>query len=111
MDFNEYQKLAARTATFENKEAWYPLMYVALGVAGESGELIEKLKKVMRNDDGVISEEKREGMKQEIGDILWYLSQFARLIDVSFQDVAQANIDKTWDRAQRGVLKSEGDNR
>lgn len=111
MDFNEYQKLAARTATFEGRDPWYPLMYVALGIAGESGELIEKLKKVMRNDNGVISDEKREAMKQEIGDVLWYLSQFARLIDIPFEDAAKANIDKTWDRAQRGVIRSEGDTR
>ena len=80
MDFNEYQQLATRTATFDGKQKEYQMLYLTLGVAGESGELAEKIKKILRNDDGVISEEKREGVKAELGDVLWYLSQLARIL-------------------------------
>lgn len=111
MDFNEYQQLATRTATFDGKQKEYQMLYLTLGVAGESGELAEKIKKILRNDDGVISEEKREGVKAELGDVLWYLSQLARILDIPFEDVAQANIKKLADRAARGVIKSEGDTR
>lgn len=111
MEFNEYQEKAARTATFQDKLKEYKLMYVCLGLAGETGELIEKIKKVIRNEDGVISEEKREGIKYELGDILWYLSQIARTCDISLDDVAEGNIKKLADRAARGVIKSEGDTR
>ncbi|RJQ33957.1 hypothetical protein C4568_03425 [Candidatus Parcubacteria bacterium] len=111
MNFDEYQKLASRTATFSGKQAEIPLVYVALGLAGESGELIEKIKKVMRNDNGEISEEKREEIKREIGDVLWYLSQISRLCDIPFDDAAVTNIEKLADRAKRGVIKSEGDTR
>lgn len=111
MDFNEYQRLATRTATFEGKQKEYQMLYVTLGIAGESGEIAEKIKKTLRNDDGVISAEKREAIKQEIGDVLWYLSQLARILDVPFEECASANIAKLADRSERGVIKSQGDNR
>ncbi|HEY4516566.1 MAG TPA: nucleoside triphosphate pyrophosphohydrolase family protein [Candidatus Paceibacterota bacterium] len=111
MDFNEYQKTASRTATFEGKVGEYKLMYLCLGLAGESGEVIEKIKHVIRDQDGVMSEEKRQGIKNELGDVLWYLSQLARACDLSFDDVARANIEKLADRHKRGVIKSEGDSR
>lgn len=111
MDLNDYQQRASKTATFDPNDAVYSLMYLSMGLAGESGEVIEKLKKVVRNDDGVMSEEKRIEIVRELGDVLWYLSQFARVLNVPFSDVAEANIKKLSDRAERGVIESEGDNR
>lgn len=111
MNFDEYQKLSDRTADFTGRPGDYPLMYCSMGLAGETGELIEKIKKVMRNDNGEVSPEKRELIKLEIGDVLWYLSQIARLTGVSFQEAAAANVKKLADRRERGVIKSEGDKR
>ena len=111
MNFDEYQKQATSTAQFRDTSDEYKLMYSCMGLAGESGELIEKIKKVIRNDGGAISEEKREAIKLEIGDVLWYLSQIARLCDISFDDAAEANVKKLADRRARGVIKSEGDTR
>lgn len=111
MDFNEYQKKASVTATFTGKQEEYQLMYLALGVAGEAGEVAEKIKKLMRNNEGAIDDEKRDAIKQEIGDVLWYLSQLSRVLGFSFDDAAQANIIKIMDRKARGVIKSEGDTR
>lgn len=111
MDFDEYQAAAAKTGFYDTEDRKYVLMYLCLGIAGESGEVIEKIKKVIRNDGGVVSEEKRDLIKKEIGDVLWYLSELARHLDVSFDDVARTNIEKVTDRMARGVLKSEGDNR
>ncbi len=111
MDFNEYQALASRTANFEGKQKEYELLYLTLGIAGEAGEIAEKVKKLIRNDDGALSDEKREDLKREIGDVLWYLSQLARTLAIPFDDVARANIEKLADRAKRGVIKSKGDSR
>ncbi len=111
MDFDEYQKRAAKTATFEGKDPTYVNMYLSLGVAGEAGELIEKVKKVVRNDGGVVSDEKREAIKHEIGDVLWYLSQLSRSLGIGFGDAAESNLKKLGDRQARGVIKSEGDTR
>lgn len=111
MDFDEYQKRASETATFGGKQKEHQLMYVTLGIAGEAGEIAEKIKKIMRNDDGVVSDEKRDDIKKEIGDVLWYLSQLARILDIPFSEVADANLAKLADRAARGVIKSTGDSR
>lgn len=111
MELDEYQKLASRTANFSGIPGEHPIMYCCLGLAGEMGELIEKVKKVMRNDAGIVSDEAREGIKREMGDVMWYLSQMARLMDISFDDVGATNIKKVYDRAERGVISSHGDNR
>lgn len=111
MDLDEYQRLATRTALFSDEDVKYALMYLGLGVAGETGEIAEKIKKILRNDGGAISEEKRESLKQEIGDVLWYLSQLSRVLGFKFSEAATANIIKLSDRASRGVIKSEGDAR
>lgn len=110
MDFNEYQKLASRTATFDGNKL-DPLVYLALGIAGESGEVVEKIKKAYRNDGGEISQDKKEELKQELGDVMWYLSQVARVLDIPFDEVGKANIEKLADRQKRGKICSEGDNR
>jgi NTP pyrophosphatase (non-canonical NTP hydrolase) len=111
MDFAEYEKLARRTATFTGKQKEFVLAYLALGVAGESGEVAEKIKKIIRNDEGAISEEKRESLKHEIGDVLWYLAMLSRELGFSFEEAADANVKKLADRAARGVIKSTGDQR
>ncbi|KKW32407.1 MAG: MazG nucleotide pyrophosphohydrolase domain protein [Parcubacteria group bacterium GW2011_GWA1_53_13] len=86
-------------------------MYLSMGLAGEAGEVIEKVKHIVRDQKSVITEEKRELLKKEIGDVLWYSSQLARAFDLSFEEIAQLNIAKLSDRAKRGVIKSEGDTR
>lgn len=111
MEFNEYQKLASRTAFFNKPDKDYILMILCLGIAGESGEILEKVKHLMRDDKGEVTPERRESIKKEIGDTLWYLSQLARELGISFDDIASANIAKLEDRAARKVLDSEGDNR
>lgn len=111
MDFDEYQTLAKRTANFAGKTDEYALMYLCLGLAGETGEVIEKMKKVVRNDGGVVSDEKREDIKRELGDVLWYASQLADRLGIPFNTVAEANITKLADRAARHVIASEGDTR
>lgn len=109
MDFDEYQQLASRSAVFNKNEVDYKLMYLSMGLAGESGEAIEKLKKVMRNDRGVVNDESRAKIVAELGDVLWYLSQLARELGVSLSDVAKGNIAKLEGREGRGTIVGEGD--
>lgn len=111
MDFSEYEQLAARTASWSGKQKEHLLAYLALGVAGEAGEVAEKIKKILRNDEGVVSPEKRDAIKQEVGDVLWYLAMLSRELGFPFEEAAKANIQKLADRAARGVIKSSGDNR
>jgi NTP pyrophosphatase (non-canonical NTP hydrolase) len=111
MTFDEYMAQASKTAQYDRDDLEYHLMYLCMGLAGEGGEVIEKIKKIVRNDKGAVSQEKRDDLKKELGDVLWYLSQMARELNLSFDEVAEANIKKLADRAQRGVIKSEGDTR
>ena len=109
MDFNEYQKKAQETATYP--DVGKNFVYPTLGLAGESGEVAEKIKKVIRNDGGIMSDEKRGEIKKELGDVLWYVAQLSTELGLALGDVAQGNLDKLASRKERGVLHSEGDNR
>lgn len=110
LDFDTYQEQTATTAVYPGRGTTSGLLYCALGL-GEAGEVQGKAKKVLRDDDGVLTPEKREAMAAELGDLLWYAAQLASELDVSLSDVAQANLDKLADRASRGVLQGSGDNR
>lgn len=110
MELNEYQKKALETAVYNQK---YKIIYPALGLGEESGEVIGKVKKWLRGDDGegVISDERRDSLKLEMGDVLWYLSVLAHDLGFSLDDIAQANIEKLKSRKERGEIKGDGDNR
>ncbi len=109
MDFNDYQKAAAKTATYPNVGNNY--IYPVLGLNGEAGEVAEKIKKVIRQENGIISEERRQEIAKELGDVLWYVAQMASELGLSLGSVAQMNVDKLASRQDRGVLHSSGDNR
>ena len=104
MELNEYQKKAKETA-FGNFT-----LYV-LGVCGESGELANKWKKIVRDQDGKTTNEQRHELNSEIGDILWYVSMLASNLDFTLENIAIHNISKLEDRKQRGQLRGNGDNR
>jgi NTP pyrophosphatase (non-canonical NTP hydrolase) len=109
MNFNDYQIKSRETAQYPDQgNNW---VYPVLGLAGETGEVIEKLKKVMRNDNMVLTDEFRENIKKELGDVLWYLAQVTTEMGLKLDDVATTNIDKLQSRLARGVIKSEGDDR
>jgi NTP pyrophosphatase (non-canonical NTP hydrolase) len=109
MNFSDYQKESRKTAEYSDQGNNY--MYPLLGLAGESGEVVEKFKKMIRNNDGVMTDEIKKGIKKELGDLLWYVAQICTEIDLDLDDVATTNIEKLKDRSKRGVVKSEGDNR
>ena len=109
MDFKEYQGLARSTAIYPN--IGNNFIYPTLGLCGESGEVAEKVKKIIRDDQGIVTEEKRELLKKEIGDIQWYISNLATELGLDLNDIAETNIKKLKDRQARNVLKGSGDNR
>ncbi|MFM2414691.1 MAG: hypothetical protein RI911_384 [Candidatus Parcubacteria bacterium] len=110
MDFNEYQEKASQTAGYPTPGGM-AFIYPALGLAGEAGEVAEKIKKIIRDEGGVVSEAKRGEIKKELGDVLWYVSELARQFDLTLDDVAAGNIDKLASRKERGIINGSGDNR
>ena len=108
MTFDEYSVGAARTEGFPEEVA---VAYLVMGLAGEAGELCNKYKKVLRDDDGQLTETKIKQMQDELGDVLWYLDRLADRLGTSLRVVAEKNLNKLASRAERGVIAGSGDNR
>lgn len=109
MDFEEYQKKSRRTAKYPS--IGHPVIYPTLGLTNEAGEVAGKIKKIFRDKGGVIGESEKEALKSELGDVLWYLAQVCTELNISFNSVAESNIEKLFSRLERGVIHGDGDNR
>ena len=109
MTFEEYQKLSRKTALYPN--AGSNFVYPTLGLAGEAGEVAEKIKKVIRDKNSVVSEETKIEIAKELGDVLWYATQIATELGLSLDSIADSNIKKLYSRLDRGTLGGDGDNR
>lgn len=110
MNFNDYQKRALTTVISEGNE-FNDLLHWVLGINGEAGEVAEKVKKIIRDKGGKVSEDDKRELGKEIGDVLWYLAVFAHHLGIEFDDIATDNLKKLADRRTRGVLGGTGDNR
>jgi NTP pyrophosphatase (non-canonical NTP hydrolase) len=102
--FESYQLEAQETAIYSGS---LDIMYPALGLAGEVGETLNKVKKHYR--DGTPLE--KDDMTKELGDVLWYLSALATDLDIDLEEVAMENLKKLKDRQDRGVIGGSGDYR
>lgn len=109
MTFEEYQKQSRKTAKYPDAGRNY--IYPALGLCGESGEVAEKIKKVIRDKGGIIDEITKQEIAKEIGDVLWYLSQLSTEMGLSLENIADENLKKLFSRMERGKLSGNGDNR
>jgi NTP pyrophosphatase (non-canonical NTP hydrolase) len=109
MTFDEYQREARTTAQYPDmgQNIYYP----TLGLAGEAGEVAEKIKKLMRDDQGVLTPERRAALKKELGDVLWYVAALCSELSLGMGEVAEQNIAKLRDRKDRGAIQGDGDNR
>jgi NTP pyrophosphatase (non-canonical NTP hydrolase) len=109
MNMNDYQQAALRTAA--PREKHNELFHLLLGLVGETGEIAEKAKKIVRDKDSDFSQWDIEDLTKELGDTLWYVAVVAAYFDIPLEDVAQLNITKLADRQQRSTLSGTGDNR
>ena len=109
MDLRDYQRESRATAVYPG--AGDNLTYPALGLCGEAGEVAEKVKKLLRDDGGVLTDERRNALAGELGDVLWYLAQVATEAQVDLAEVAEANLAKLRSRQERQVLHGSGDRR
>lgn len=106
MDFNTYQEKALQTAIYP-----MPIIYPALALNGESGEIAEKVKKVLRDKNGIFDDKSKKEIAKEIGDVLWYCVALSKDLGFSFDDIALMNLDKLKSRKDRDKLHGNGDNR
>ena len=110
MTFEEYQKKALPTAIIskDDKRALYTR---ALGLVGEAGEIAEKVKKIIRDQNDEYSQADADEIVKELGDVLWYIAAMADYFGSDINEVAEINIQKLASRAKRGKIKGSGDNR
>lgn len=108
VSFNEYSAQARSTEFFPKDVS---IAYLLMGLAGESGEICNKYKKVLRDEGGELTEQRINEMRAEIGDVLWYLDRLAEHLGSSLGVEAHNNIVKLKDRHARGVVAGSGDNR
>lgn len=113
MTFNDYQKKSAKYDLFNTSSdlASPAFLEKVLGLAGESGETCDKIKKILRDKKGIPTDEDKIEITKELGDVLWYLANISRYLDLSFDHVAENNLKKLEDRLFRHRLHGSGDNR
>jgi NTP pyrophosphatase (non-canonical NTP hydrolase) len=109
LTFEEYQRESRTVAIYPNQGENF--VYPTLGLAGEAGEVAEKVKKVLRDKQGKIDAETAAAIQKELGDVLWYVAQLATELHMNLGEVAAINLRKLFDRKSRGTLSGSGDSR
>ncbi len=107
--FDYYQEQAMSTAVYPNPKGIVGLAYTALGLTGEAGEVANKVKKVLRDDDGKLNEKTREDIKDEVSDCFWYLAAICTELGLKMSEVAEYNLDKLAKRKKNNTIKGSGD--
>lgn len=108
IDLSEYGARAYALAIYPRTNAY---IYPALKLAGEAGEVAEKVGKSLRGDFSLDDPAVKEDLIKELGDVLWYVNALANDLGSSLEEVADKNITKLESRKERGVLRGSGDNR
>tara|TARA_R100000935_G_C2732624_1_gene122581 strand:- start:38 stop:415 length:378 start_codon:yes stop_codon:yes gene_type:complete len=107
-DFNAYQRMATKTAIYPDE---HRIIYPALGLAGEAGEVANKVKKLIRDGPEGRPDDWREQISSEIGDVLWYCASLATDLNLTLGMIAAQNEKKLSDRQKAGTLGGSGDTR
>lgn len=113
MKIEEYTKVALSTISIPNNFGAMPTesLYAVLGMVGESGEVAEKFKKLIRDHGGQITEADKAEIVKELGDVLWYVTVAAHTLGSSLEEVAKINNAKLTSRKARNKISGSGDNR
>ncbi len=111
MTLLEYQVAAIDTAIYPNQNSFQGLVYCALKLNGEAGEVAEHIGKSIRDDASILTPDREELIACELGDVLWYLANMAEELGLTLNEIAQMNLQKLASRKARGALGGSGDNR
>ncbi len=108
MQGHEYQKKAKTTAHYPKDQALY---YLTVGLAGEAGEVANKIKKIYRDDNGQLTPERIKEIKGELGGTLWYIAMLCEELGLNLDEVMEYNNQQLASRQERGTISGDGDNR
>jgi len=117
LSLNEYQEAAQKTANFHgclamedsHIKSYYQaeaLIYCSLGLAGESGEVVELTKKLLRDDQLNLTDERKERFKEELGDVMWYIANLSKALGFTLEEIADCNIQKL--KKRHGICSDTG---
>lgn len=110
----EYQEQALQVKLYHEamiSPLFSKVSYLVMGLSGETGELAEKVKKIIRDKDCQLSEVDRFLLQKELGDVLWYLTAIISELGLSLEDTMEVNLSKIQDRINRDQLQGSGDER
>lgn len=108
MDFDRYQDVAQGTDRVPNPvqgEGDLSVIVPLLGLAGEAGGLLSEYKKFLR--DGPAHKLFKQRVREELGDILWYVANIARKFDLRLGEIAEGNLAKIKDRWGTAAFQSQ----
>lgn len=108
MTLNGYQRAAMTTAIYPPDRG---LDYTVMNLAAEAGEVAGQYAKAIRDDAGLVTDERRQTLIKELGDVLWQVAAVAHELQIDLSDVATMNLDRLASRAARGMLGGSGDDR
>jgi NTP pyrophosphatase (non-canonical NTP hydrolase) len=114
MQFQDYSTQAISTDLYDkNGQAIdsHAMLEKVFGLVGEAGEVAEKFKKILRDKNGIATDEDKKELMKELGDVLWYINSVGIYLGYSLDEIAQNNLDKVLSRKDRGVTRGSGDNR
>ena len=114
MQISDYSSQAISTDLYDKEGQAidsHAMLEKVFGLVGEAGEVAEKFKKILRDKDGIATDEDRKELMKELGDVLWYINSVGIYLGFSLEEIAQANLDKVLSRQKRGLTKGSGDNR
>lgn len=111
MEFSNYQNQAKRTAVYPKQTLIDNMLYLTLGLVGESGEVANATKKLIRDDQGNLTEDREKQLIDEMGDVLWYLAMLCYELDTTLETVALRNLAKLRKRQRENTLHGSGDHR
>jgi NTP pyrophosphatase (non-canonical NTP hydrolase) len=108
---DDYQYQARKSAVYPKEGLAMGISYVTLGLAGEAGEFANQVKKVLRDDAGKLTADRRAKLILELGDVLWYCAMAADELEIDLGNVAAQNIKKLQTRTEKGTLQGSGEGR
>jgi NTP pyrophosphatase (non-canonical NTP hydrolase) len=110
MEFLSYQNQAKRTAVYPSARSIIGLMYVTLGLTGETGEVANDIKKTVRDDNGILTDDRKDQIIDELGDVLWYAAMLCYELDITLETVALRNLAKLRKRQRDHTLHDKDRN-
>lgn len=113
LSLSDYQITTMTTAIYPEagESTFAAINYCLVGMAGESGEIMNKWGKIIRDQNSEITEEQAKDMAKEIGDVLWFATRAVDELGFSVEQILHDNLQKLKSRQARGMLQGSGDNR